>query len=364
MNPHIIIGEGYYPYDLPFSEKDSQKTREIVKSFFDSNVEKISKWISASGETNGFIKPYPYIEFKIANTDLIDAGAVRLDSGVYMIYISYGALLFIHDLFNRMLSHKNIFPDIGNSSVETLEDPTLINYGILEPKGFLPKDPIRQKFAAMLIDQAVFFMFQHEHYHILNGHVDLKYEETNEMKFSEFIESKFDPLTERTLEMDADSSSMCWILRTNILFHKEGINHFLPLDKTLKYSFFSIYTLMKLCYGRGQIKLDEVLEFNQHSYTHPTWRLRQYMMIETGIKYIELRHSDKIDKDDFIKEASGLILYSEKVYEILTGKKNIENKEELPHALHFSSPYVKELLDHWKILRPKLEALAYCKLIE
>lgn len=57
-------------------------------------------------------------------------------------------------------------------------------------------------------------------------------------------------------------------------------------------------------------------------------------------------------------------LKSEKAYEIMTGRKPFEKKEDHPHLLHFSSPQTSELLEHWKEIKLELEPLTYIKLVE
>ncbi len=365
MKTEKILERGMYPYELPISLNDSIDAIEKIKSFFDMNIEKLERWIPKAGyhDANS-LRPIPKIEFKVFISDEIKAGSKLIEDGSYIIYISNAALVFIYDLFNRMLSYKNILPEIGNSEDEELEEPSMINYGILERNGIIPKNKERKYFAGMLIDQALWFMFQHELSHILRGHVDYNYNISKEANFTLFNESKLDPLTRQTLEMDADSYAICWMLKNTINLFKNKTNVLFPLsiDKYIEYSFISVYSLMRLCYGRSQILVDNKFEQEQSSNTHPSWRLRQYMVVEAGLTYVERYYNALVYPKSFVTNVADILLNTEKAYKTITGLKPIEKVEDFPHVLHFSSPHTKNYLEHWNLIKPELEHFSYIKL--
>jgi hypothetical protein len=351
-----IFELGMYPYELPISINDPIEEIEKIKSFFDKNLKKLERLIPEAGSSEeNSLKPFPNIEFKISLSDEIKAGCKLVSNNTYIIFISYASLVFIYDLFNRMFSYKNIFKEIGNSEEEELEDPSLLNYGILEQKGIFPKNVTRKYFAGMLIDQALWFLFQHELSHIIFGHVD----------YNIFNKNKLDSLTRKTLELDADCHAMRWLLDETIRLLNNNNNkdlYPLSIDKYIEYSFLSAYTLMRLSYGRSQILVNYEFEQEQSSPTHPSWRLRQYIVIETGLKHIKNNYSEIICPKIFPENVASIILKTEKAYETMTGNKPIDKIEDLPSIMHFSSPHVKKFLDHWKLIKPKLEPFSFIKL--
>lgn len=162
----------------------------------------------------GIDLPTPSVAF---TTDLdVNAFADKIEDE-YCIIINIGTVLVLQDVFNKIFSSKEAFPQYGDPSGERgaevginphIWDATTI---LTNPTagGSMPVDPIRATAAALLTMLAIRFLALHEFGHIVNGHVDYRYSlglgfRLNEVPRPEAA-SAFSPLDSQTLEMDADA---------------------------------------------------------------------------------------------------------------------------------------------------------------
>ena len=88
--------------------------------------------------------------------------------GQYALAINYGALVLVQDLVNRLFSIPELFPWVGNP---TMEDPNrsfhptsgdameYMRRFIAEPRQVVPRDPIRRDAAKMMFVAALEFVY-------------------------------------------------------------------------------------------------------------------------------------------------------------------------------------------------------------
>lgn len=129
--------------------------------------------------------------------------------------LNIGPIGTLYNIFHRILSVPDSFPEIGNPDLET-KDRSALPYLTTNTKqsGFefqFPNCPIRQQFASELAQIAIEFLFLHELGHLKNGHVDFV---RQEMSF-DYLPEAFDGrdlrnanLVWQTLEFDADATSL------------------------------------------------------------------------------------------------------------------------------------------------------------
>lgn len=73
------------------------------------------------------IKPFPNIILDIVNNESFNAFALKYQ-GYYIIGIHIAVRLILFDLFNRMLSHREVLVEIGNPNAESDYNKPLNNY--------------------------------------------------------------------------------------------------------------------------------------------------------------------------------------------------------------------------------------------
>lgn len=137
-----------------------------------------------------------------------------------------GTVLIIRDLFNRMLAHPEVLPNIGESTTEIADGitiPNLNNYAqYLDPQCF-PKCAIRAQYADILTETALKFIAGHEMGHLLNGHCELRSQNAvNILCLERDDDDKpcgLDNLSLQTLELDADSVGAFWCWRSEYFIH-------------------------------------------------------------------------------------------------------------------------------------------------
>ena len=229
----------------------------------------------------------PEVYFDFIDSPTFNAGAIS-SNGREFIGVNYGAVLLILDMFNRMLSRNDIFPEIGKPEIEINPAPIPFvagNYDIIkefhETDSYspvvVPKDPARRDHAALLTNFAVYFLIFHEFTHLKNGHVGYKGSKTGEsfiMEFNPETKNKLPALTKKILEWDADN----WAANDSI--HRLMGN--LGSDPEFREMFqnyedinagaianwgFSIWSLFKL--------MDMVERKEVAGYDYPTGRQRQ-----------------------------------------------------------------------------------------
>lgn len=171
-------------------------------------------------------RPMPYVYVGLMDGPRLCARAAFRDATLSgYIAFSTDAILVIHDLFYRSLSHPEVLPEIGDPSLERRDD-VFHSQGISDsydeilaarrPGGgrleqVQPKCPVRRSYALRLATIALDFLVLHELCHVRHGHCQL----ANDLGWP-FIpelwldarQADFKPsdyLTAQAMEMDADA---------------------------------------------------------------------------------------------------------------------------------------------------------------
>jgi len=315
--------------------------------------------------------PKPYIDF-INNTSL-NACATKI-SNQYIIGINFGTVLLHHDIFYRMLSHKEVFTEIGDSSKETDKNRvfnaqiTDFSKIVLRPESdddIIPKDRTRLLVAQMLEELAFISIIIHEYAHIVFGHVDYLSTINNNSAIYENpnfdTNLKFSPLLLQTLELDADSYSasvgMEWLkmsMQNQQNIHPEMRQFFSNWPDMIKYWDIAAYTSKRL-FGYEPDKVA-----NYKNLSHPLPGLRQHINLAT-IASIFFNKNDSdfasrtavIGRDVAIAVESAFEKISEQQY----------NTDSFMFAYtQEGQDQLKLLSNNWNIVRPLLEPLAFAKL--
>ena len=225
----------------------------------------------------------PPVQFGVILNPSLNAFAAKSD-GKYYLGLHFGALLILHDAFNKMFASRDIQPKIGNCQLETNEKKNLSvrpENGdlIFDPSQENVKisDPIRADLARYYTDTAVSFVILHEMCHIIRGHVGYLASKKGHATWSEIaLGSEQQAMGNnlwQSLEMDADSFA------TNhfFLLHDRNRDRFPMLIKDIK-DFYSHWIFTTYVFFR-------LMGFNELDYesdklfAHPPAVLRMAMVI-------------------------------------------------------------------------------------
>lgn len=160
----------------------------------------------------------PPITFGYIDNTAVNAVACEEPDGAF-VGIFDGVVLVLFDLFTRMLSHRDTYPEIGNASQEsdavTMQflthdaEDLMAQLDVREP--MVPRDEVRWNYAMQLLATAHDFFLLHEVAHVLNGHVRLLRERgylpaVDERSATQYVGGELD--IRQTLEMDADAFAL------------------------------------------------------------------------------------------------------------------------------------------------------------
>jgi hypothetical protein len=255
--------------------------------------------------------PKPYID--ILDNTTLNACATKI-AGRYVIAIHMGTILLHHEIFYRMLSHRDTFPDIGDPSLESRKnkvfDAQITDFATLyfmpgTEEIIIPKDKIRLRIGQVFEDLVLVHLIAHEYAHIIFGHVDYLatlqinptiYENPN-------IENELgvDPLILQTLEMDADR----FAARIGVAFlelyqensdnlHPELRQFYSNWPDLIKYWDIATYTSKRL-FGSGRNNLA-----NYKNLTHPLPGLRQIISVLMMTSIFETKFDASFTKQSII----------------------------------------------------------------
>jgi hypothetical protein len=136
------------------------------------------------------------------------------------IYISFGVVLLIYDIFYRMLARPDILPNIGNAAAETAREPFCSDgiqsdynalkdsraTGNLSLADTWPRDPSRKSLAEQLAGYALDFLVRHEFAHVIYGHSEYAAKEGIPfIQIRSFSNTAPIGLTLQAIEMNADT---------------------------------------------------------------------------------------------------------------------------------------------------------------
>jgi hypothetical protein len=183
----------------------------------DGVLEKLRK---EAQDDETYVRDIPDVLSGVSDDKTFNAMAFE-HCGQYVIAVNYGVLILVHDLVNRLLCLPEIFPWIGNPSLEDARrefHPTnsdameYMRAFIAEPKRVIPKDPVRRDAAKLLFVAAIEFIVSHELWHILGGHVRWDASCMGERSLAEVGNNRRLPngIAYQALEMDADAFAV-WV---------------------------------------------------------------------------------------------------------------------------------------------------------
>jgi hypothetical protein len=175
--------------------------------------------------------PIPWIFPAFVQNLSLDSASFCIEKEYY-IALYAGGFLVPHDAFSTLLSHPDIFTDIGKASKERFRGempwkgvPLDLGYnydlsGMIKSmlSSMTPQDGFRKQYALTLARLSFDFLFYHEMAHILAGHLDLLESDGERAFLRENSEFHFQENSSATrywdlLEYDADRISASFILR-------------------------------------------------------------------------------------------------------------------------------------------------------
>jgi hypothetical protein len=259
--------------------------------------------------------------------------------GEYFIAIPQGTVEGIALLFERVLSDRRLWPDLGNGPLQT--------------------DPIRREFCDALVELALIFLFFHELHHILNGHVGYESAKHGSPFLAELglaPRSPEEAIDRQMLEVDADicAAGSCVDAVGDIAKKpKSTIPQLRNWNDLLFAQLFAIFTLFRLFGDEPLARID----FYKRS--HPPFRFRLRLVWETVRAIAQQRHSATYEQiDSTYKRAA---FHAESASSFMTGE---PLTEWIRYTEAFASPecreYYNRLLRRWKEgLRQELMPYAY-----
>ncbi|MBQ4768658.1 hypothetical protein F9U42_16080 [Pectobacterium versatile] len=153
------------------------------------------------------------LKFGIINCADIGGFACVGDEDIDFIGIHFGTISLVSAIFTRMLCNPNIFPHIGNPSLETNAGQSFYIPVKEDLKDFptsRPNCPIRGAFSKLLVLTGLNFIFGHEIAHISNGHFGII--NKTKHKDPEKRRSALSHLENQAIELDADRGAAEWTL--------------------------------------------------------------------------------------------------------------------------------------------------------
>mgnify|MGYP003387049096 CR=1 FL=1 len=281
------------------------------------------------------------------------------------------------DIFGRMLSHPQVFPDLGKASHEEVERsyfPTLrrsiVRHGVC-----VPITKTRRIFAATLAELALEILVFHELSHLAVGHID----------FKNFISGRNSPhtsgslegqnVTYHALEMDADCRSV--LLTLNRLLRRMHSVERVPLvrnvppdheilcaeaaalyacanrERAVKTLIFVIYVLFRMHFKGVWDPENPTKEQHQDMVLRQTWvkaTLWEIFNTRPEYQYDPMKFArEDAEVTHYAEVACGKILATEPNFDYLlsTIKPEVKNKHET---------YMFNVKEEWSRIRPFLES--------
>lgn len=143
----------------------------------------------------------------------------------YFVGVPFGTVLILNDLYLRIMASQHVLLQIGKPRSQPkppLLDCILATSNRLpitseNPLGLSvsPTDPIREAYAAYLIQIAFEFLFAHEYQHIEGGHLNWNLNRGRKL-MCEYWADKLaaeEALDKQVLEIDADAAAIRWSLK-------------------------------------------------------------------------------------------------------------------------------------------------------
>jgi hypothetical protein len=293
-----------------------------------------------------------------------------IEGGVDVIRISLGLIFILRNLFDRMLSHPDVLPQVGNPKLENDRskypaDQTSIRLenAINAYRPFKPKDSTRADCANYLFLCAFEFIFHHEFFHIFFGHVDYLKLKTglnvlNEMKPRG---PGLTNLDRHTLEKDADRNAAWNVLARTIGDYRgqDGIaSHLADSDdqkETTRRT--RIFGAILAMYSLFRVFSDNSLAATEDDIlksTHPPPLMRQIMAtIDVGR---DLVYHNVLTEDLYFQIFDDAVRHSELGFIHL-----MQDSVQQPADPRVTEQKQRNLLNkieqNWQVLRPQLNSL-------
>lgn len=283
-----------------------------------------------------------------------------------------GTVLIIRDLFNRMLAHPEVLPNIGESTTEIADGitiPNLNNYAqYLDPQCF-PKCAIRAQYADILTETALKFIAGHEMGHLLNGHCELRSQNAvNILCLERDDDDKpcgLDNLSLQTLELDADSVGAFWCWRSEYFIHTilpDLISEFPNSRASFEAAYatpaatcstllFALWTVFRLFDDRNYDK-DNLLEGK-----HPASGIRAMWTSNSLREHPDLQPLFGITPTEFMQISQNMFSAAEKALALVTGTDRLPTEYYMLAVSEEALSLLRAVHARWSELRPSLEVL-------
>lgn len=372
--------EHFFRVYLPLSGRFEVDPRLVgYKQVFDYYKLHANNIISSIANYPELLQAPPKIYLDYTGHPGMNACAAKYPDGTYAVAINSGVIFILFDLFHRIMSDPLEFSDVGDPTMETSSDFKLSRYHFdftalldeykgrgLEYKSPIPKDPIRKRFAKLMLDFAMDYLILHEINHILNGHVDYVGSVNDNMTLEEVEQVyflKFSILDKQTLEMDADCLAVTkgFAHIVDRFQHPEKVNEELRLFYTdfprlCYYWSYAVTSLTKLMTNHSKYGPD----YDMPGTSHPHPIIRHLQLISTLDRYLEVYHPQYMS-DQVRHETAKTISGVELTYRNLTTTK-VEGKY-IAEMVNLGREFNKMILPNWNLIRPKLLEYTYIKLV-
>jgi len=295
---------------------------------------------------NRYTKFKRRFEFRYLNKEQFDAFAHIKRFNLDSVYINYGSILLIHDLFYKLLSNPTVFPQLGGKQDNELSEEILKFRPFIKNKTIyflMPQDILRREIAQICSTIAVQFIILHEIGHHMNGHTILQKKKTLSEK------------DRKTLEMDADSFAVTSSIQAAFLTSEHRMNYFTNLSLTnLDYIKLWIYIIHIVFLFIGNE--EEYLEVNRNKRRYLPRRIRSLLAAQISIELFQRFFPD--EQHDF----KSMFVESAKLAEIdynSTFKTKSSQEEILSCFSEELFNHLNEINRHWdNVIGPLLEPYA------
>ncbi|GLI09304.1 hypothetical protein YDYSG_53360 [Paenibacillus tyrfis] len=302
--------------------------------------------------------------------DLSFGGKAFINEETDFVYLNCGTIVYIHDLFLKLLANPTVFPEIGTPSINDyiIHKEPEINNGenqIIFHNG--PSDSLRQDLALFLSHLALTYVTLHELGHHYNGHMLYLNTVLNENSLDmDNNSSTLNPLDYQTLEMDADAfaatTSINFIFFNLPEYQKNlfppSLIQIIKESDILKYWIFSIHSLF--CFLNKN-------NFNAENFADKKYlplRIRQFLNFDIAYTTLASIIGDNLPRKDYEFLLQNTVVYTEEKFN-QTFEKNMDELDLLSSTSTTVLNHVTKINDHWKnSIKPKLEKFSRATLAE
>jgi hypothetical protein len=320
-------------------------------------------------------KPRP-IEFGFTCESSLNAFAYATPSGAPdefdFIGINVGVIFTLMDVFLRMLSHPDIFPEVGTPDKESRSVHNLANLTTdIMRSGFThrsgPNCPVRRIFAGELTKVALDFLFFHELTHLLNGHLEFCRENFLCNYWSEaFGQSTQNEhkMIRQTLELDADSGAV--LLSLNAAYQMKDL--FLSSTNTVPPD---LHSAVRSAYGSAKsatrivsfasyilFRIFDTPEWFWHlqpQQSHPLPPIRMFLIAPTLCEIFRQRPEYGYDPNSFISDNSEFMISAEVACGLIRGDQPDMRGIASVVRDGMYTQYINQFEAQWKKIRPILD---------